>query len=306
MISVAGGGGGGKGGGGGERGGGGGGGGGLGSERAGREGVGGGERVERGGRGGGKGGRQGGGLWEERSRVWRGRGGRGVFWSRDSRRAVTTYALLVGIDAYAPPINPPPVPQRHQRPRRVPRARSGTSPSRRRLVDAEATRDAVIGAFRDHLGRAGPATWRCSPTRARQRGTGPAGDRRPRAHGKDPDADPPRLQPARRRQAAATARRQGAEPADRRGGRRGPARRGDPRLLPLGRRHAGPLRPDAGVEAGSDSSTRSTASSWRRWPRPGRRPSSSVTRWSRGGTPAAARRAGRLPVVRDGQGAPGG
>lgn len=72
-------------------------------------------------------------------------------------RDVTTYALLVGIDDYQAPVT------------RLDgcrndidalaeylTARSGSAPVLRKLVDAEATRDAVIGAFRDHLGRAGP------------------------------------------------------------------------------------------------------------------------------------------------------
>ena len=68
---------------------------------------------------------------------------------------MTTYALLVGIDDYQAPVT------------RLDgcrndidaladylTARSGTAPEIRKLVDADATKAAVIGGFRDHLGRA--------------------------------------------------------------------------------------------------------------------------------------------------------
>lgn len=69
------------------------------------------------------------------------------------------YALLVGIDAYRSPVTP----LRGCRAdvnavAALLRDRAGAGPpgSVKELCDADATRDAVIGAFRYHLGRAGP------------------------------------------------------------------------------------------------------------------------------------------------------
>jgi hypothetical protein len=67
------------------------------------------------------------------------------------------FALLVGIDAYRPPINPlwgcrndiGAVEQYLQ-------GRVGDELVLRTLYDEEATRDALVAAFRDHLGQAGP------------------------------------------------------------------------------------------------------------------------------------------------------
>ena len=93
--------------------------------------------------------------------------------------------------------------------------------------------------------------------------------------------------------------------ADRRGrgGRR--PRRGDPRLLPLRRRHPRPVRPAAGVDAATRRRRRRPTATSCRAGRgapvhrvPARRP-----RPLAGAAPAA-RRAGRLPLRRDGQGAP--
>jgi hypothetical protein len=67
------------------------------------------------------------------------------------------FALLVGIDAYLPPINPLwgcrndiAAIEGYLR------ARVGTALELRTLSDADATRDGLVTAFREHLGRAGP------------------------------------------------------------------------------------------------------------------------------------------------------
>ncbi len=67
------------------------------------------------------------------------------------------FALLVGIDAYRPPINPlwgcrNDIAALEQ----YLHARVGDELVLRTLYDEEATRDALVGAFRDHLGQAGP------------------------------------------------------------------------------------------------------------------------------------------------------
>jgi hypothetical protein len=72
----------------------------------------------------------------------------------EPRRRV--YALLVGIDAYLPPVNPlwgcrNDIAALEQ----YLRARVGTELALRTLCDDEATRDAVVDGFRDHLGQAG-------------------------------------------------------------------------------------------------------------------------------------------------------
>jgi hypothetical protein len=72
----------------------------------------------------------------------------------EPRRRV--YALLVGIDAYLPPINPlwgcrNDIAALEQ----YLRARVGGELALRTLCDEEATRDAVVGGFRDHLAQAG-------------------------------------------------------------------------------------------------------------------------------------------------------
>jgi Caspase domain len=72
----------------------------------------------------------------------------------ERRRRV--YALLVGIDAYLPPINPlwgcrNDIAALEQ----YLRARVGTDLALRTLYDDEATRDAVVDGFRDHLAQAG-------------------------------------------------------------------------------------------------------------------------------------------------------
>ncbi|MET0145584.1 MAG: caspase family protein [Ilumatobacteraceae bacterium] len=70
---------------------------------------------------------------------------------------MTTYALLVGIDAYDPPM-PPLFGCRNdiEALAELLRNRSGRPLDLRLLLDAEATRDAVVEAFRAHLGQAGP------------------------------------------------------------------------------------------------------------------------------------------------------
>jgi hypothetical protein len=72
----------------------------------------------------------------------------------DPRRV---FALLVGIDAYLPPVNPlwgcrKDIAAIEQ----YLHARVGPALEVRTLYDADATRDGVVAAFRDHLGRAGP------------------------------------------------------------------------------------------------------------------------------------------------------
>lgn len=72
----------------------------------------------------------------------------------EPRRRV--YALLVGIDAYLPPVNPlwgcrNDIAALEQ----YLRARVGTELALHTLYDDEATRDAVVDGFRDHLGQAG-------------------------------------------------------------------------------------------------------------------------------------------------------
>ena len=72
----------------------------------------------------------------------------------EPRRRV--YALLVGIDAYLPPINPlwgcrNDIAALEQ----YLRARVGAELALRTLYDDEATRDAVVAGFRDHLAQAG-------------------------------------------------------------------------------------------------------------------------------------------------------
>ena len=175
------------------------------------------------------------------------------------------------------------------------------------LLDGEATRDAVVGAFRAHLGRA------------------MAGDVALFAyagHGSEEPAPPEiaHLEPTGRIQtlmfhdcnrrvdgtAAARPGRQGAQPAARRGRGQRPARRRHPRLLPLRRRHPRPVRPDAGLDPGRRQRRGRLAG-----PRRGGRHAAALdgVRARRAGVveraTATARRPRRLPLVRDGQGAPG-
>jgi hypothetical protein len=72
----------------------------------------------------------------------------------EARRRV--YALLVGIDAYLPPVNPLWGCRNDMAAlEQYLRARVGGELALRTLYDGEATRDAVIAGFRDHLAQAG-------------------------------------------------------------------------------------------------------------------------------------------------------
>ena len=164
---------------------------------------------------------------------------------------VTTYALLVGIDAYEPPVNP-------LFGCRNDIAALGAYLEGRSDGNLDVQHVARRRGDEGRRGRRVPCPprpgggGRCRPVRlrrSRQRGTGATGDRPPRADGTDPDADVPRLQPPRGRAAAARPGRQGAQPAARRGRGQRPARRRHPRLLPLRRRHPRPVRPDTGLDA---------------------------------------------------------
>src|SRR5262245_31079354 len=66
------------------------------------------------------------------------------------------FALLVGIDAYRPPINPLWGSRNDTRAlEQYLKVRVGDELTVRTLYDEEATRDALVAAFRDHLGQAG-------------------------------------------------------------------------------------------------------------------------------------------------------
>ena len=131
------------------------------------------------------------------------------------RRAVTTvttYALLVGIDAYLPPLTPLYGCRNDIAALETYlRARADGDLDLRMLLDADATRDTVIAGV-PRAPRPGRRRRRrpVRLLRPRQRGAGAGGDRRPRAERADPDDRAPRLRAAHRRQAAPGARRQGA------------------------------------------------------------------------------------------------
>ena len=77
------------------------------------------------------------------------------------------HALLVAIDAYVPPINPLYGCRNDMAALRTYlEARAGAELRLRVLEDDAATRDSLVAAFRDHLGRPGRATSRCSPSSA--------------------------------------------------------------------------------------------------------------------------------------------
>jgi Caspase domain len=70
---------------------------------------------------------------------------------------VTTYALLVGIDAYLPPLTPLYGCRNDIAALETYlRARAAGTIEVQTLLDADATRDTIVAGFRDHLGRAGP------------------------------------------------------------------------------------------------------------------------------------------------------
>ena len=70
---------------------------------------------------------------------------------------MTTYALLVGIDAYLPPLTPLYGCRNDIAALETYlRARAAGTLELQTLLDADATRDTVVAGFRDHLGRAGP------------------------------------------------------------------------------------------------------------------------------------------------------
>ena len=170
---------------------------------------------------------------------------------------MTTYALLVGIDAYQPPLTPLYGCRNDIAALETYlEARAEGDLDVRVLLDADATRDTVISGFREHLGRAGAGDVALfayaghgseEPAPAAVADLEPSGriqtimlhDCGRRIDGKLRRALADKELSLLIAEVASTRRPRGD----------------DPRLLPQRRRHPRPLRPAAGVDAAPDEST---------------------------------------------------